>query len=136
VTGRFAPCDVLPRQFGPQFPIRRHVQDELTLASHAERDVPLALIARIADRDGHPQTAADFSQSQPCGRASLITTSARLPRRDTTRSGRHFTFAMYYNFVRIHKTLRTTPAMAANVTERLWEIGDIVNVLEAWEAAK
>jgi 3-methyladenine DNA glycosylase/8-oxoguanine DNA glycosylase len=45
-------------------------------------------------------------------------------------------FAMYYNFVRIHKTLRTTPAMAANVTKRLWEIGDIVNVLEAWEAAK
>jgi IS1 family transposase len=42
-------------------------------------------------------------------------------------------FAMYYNFVRIHKTLRTTPAMAANVTKRLWEIGDIVDVLEAWE---
>ena len=42
-------------------------------------------------------------------------------------------FAMYYNFVRIHKTLRTTPAMAAGVTSRLWEIGDIVNVLEAWE---
>jgi IS1 family transposase len=43
-------------------------------------------------------------------------------------------FAMYYNFVRIHKTLRTTPAMAAGVTSRLWEIGDIVDVLEAWEA--
>ena len=42
-------------------------------------------------------------------------------------------FAMYYNFVRIDKTLRTTPAMAANVTKRLWEIGDIVDVLEAWE---
>src|SRR5579863_5879416 len=42
-------------------------------------------------------------------------------------------FAMYYNFVRIHKTLRTTPAMAAGVTSRLWEIGDIVNVLETWE---
>jgi hypothetical protein len=42
-------------------------------------------------------------------------------------------FAMYYNFVRIHKTLRTTPAMAANVSKRLWEIGDIVDVLEAWE---
>ena len=42
-------------------------------------------------------------------------------------------FAMYYNFVRIHKTLRTTPAMAANVTKKLWEIGDIVDVLEAWE---
>ncbi|PNE10508.1 MAG: hypothetical protein CR217_13930 [Beijerinckiaceae bacterium] len=42
-------------------------------------------------------------------------------------------FAIYYNFVRIHKTLRTTPAMAADVTKRLWEIGDIVDVLEAWE---
>jgi len=26
-----------------------------------------------------------------------------------------------------------TPAMAAKVTERLWEIGDIIDVLEAWE---
>jgi hypothetical protein len=42
-------------------------------------------------------------------------------------------FAMYYNFVRIHKTLRTTPAMAAKVIERLWEMGDIVDMLEAWE---
>lgn len=42
-------------------------------------------------------------------------------------------FAMYYNFVRIHKTLRVTPAMAAGVTDRLWEIGDIVQVLEDWE---
>jgi hypothetical protein len=42
-------------------------------------------------------------------------------------------FAMYYNFVRIHKTPRTTPAMAAGITSRLWEIGDIVGVLEAWE---
>jgi hypothetical protein len=28
--------------------------------------------------------------------------------------------------------LRTTPAMAAKVTERLWEMGDIVDMLEAW----
>jgi hypothetical protein len=44
-------------------------------------------------------------------------------------------FAMYYDCVRIHKTLRTTPAMAAGVTKRLWEIGDIIDVLEAWEAS-
>ena len=42
---------------------------------------------------------------------------------------------LYYNFVRIHKTLRTTPALAAGVTDRLWEIDGIVDVLEAWEAA-
>jgi hypothetical protein len=27
-----------------------------------------------------------------------------------------------------------TPATAAGVTKRLWEMGDIVDVLEAWEA--
>ena len=43
---------------------------------------------------------------------------------------------MYYNFVRIHKTLRVTPAMAAGVTDKLWEIADIVALIEAKEAAK
>jgi IS1 family transposase len=41
---------------------------------------------------------------------------------------------MYYNFVRIHQTLRTTPAMAASVTKRLWEMTDVVDVLEVWES--
>jgi hypothetical protein len=40
---------------------------------------------------------------------------------------------MNYNFCRIHKTLRVTPAMAAGVTDKLWGIGDIVKVLEDWE---
>ena len=43
---------------------------------------------------------------------------------------------MYYNFVRIHATLRTTPAMAAGVTDRLWEVSNMVEVLEAWETTK
>ncbi len=43
---------------------------------------------------------------------------------------------MYYNFVRIHQTLRTTPAMAAGITKKLWEMTDVVDVLEAWEASK
>lgn len=45
-------------------------------------------------------------------------------------------FTTYYNFVRIHKTLRVTPAMAAGVTDKLWEIGNIVDVLEKWEAER
>ena len=43
---------------------------------------------------------------------------------------------MYYNFVRIHSTLRMAPAMAAGVSDRLWEIGDIVALVEAKEAEK
>ena len=44
-------------------------------------------------------------------------------------------FAMCYNFVCIHRTLRTSPAMAEKVTERLWVISDIVDVLATWEMA-
>src|SRR5262249_9536164 len=44
--------------------------------------------------------------------------------------------AMFYNFVRLHQTLKITPAMAAGVTDKLWEIGDLVKVLEDWEAAR
>ena len=40
----------------------------------------------------------------------------------------------YYNWVRIHQKLRVTPAMAAGLTDRLWEIGDIVDLIEAEEA--
>lgn len=43
-------------------------------------------------------------------------------------------FTTYYNFVRIHKTLRVTPAMAAGVTDRLWEISDVVLLLEEFES--
>ena len=41
---------------------------------------------------------------------------------------------MYYNFVKIHQTLRTTPAQAAGVTDRLWEIADLVSLLEGVES--
>ena len=37
---------------------------------------------------------------------------------------------MYYNFARIHRTLRVTPAMEAKVTDRLWDIEDIVKLLD------
>jgi hypothetical protein len=42
-------------------------------------------------------------------------------------------YFMHYNFVRIHQTLKITPAMAAGVTGKLWEMSDMVKVLEDWE---
>lgn len=35
---------------------------------------------------------------------------------------------MYYNFVRIHRTLQVTPVMAAGVDTRPWELGDIIDM--------
>jgi hypothetical protein len=43
---------------------------------------------------------------------------------------------LYYfscSLIKIHETLRCTPAMAAGVTDRLWEISDLVTPLEAEE---
>jgi IS1 family transposase len=44
--------------------------------------------------------------------------------------------SMYYNFVRLHQTLKVSPAMAAGVTDRLWEMVDVVDVLDAFEAKR
>ena len=39
----------------------------------------------------------------------------------------YFTF---YNWTRIHKTLRTTPAMAAGLTDRVWDMEEIVALMD------
>jgi IS1 family transposase len=44
--------------------------------------------------------------------------------------------SMYYNFVRLHQTLKVSPAMAAGVTDRLWEMADVVDVIDAFEAKR
>ncbi len=44
-------------------------------------------------------------------------------------------YFMHYNFVRIHQTLRCTPAMEAGVTDRLWSLEDMVEIVDEWEAA-
>lgn len=43
---------------------------------------------------------------------------------------------MHYNFVRIHKSLHTTPAMAAGVSDKLWSIADIAALVPEPEAKK
>jgi len=35
----------------------------------------------------------------------------------------------HYNFVRVHQTLRTTPAMAANLTDHLWTLEELLGTL-------
>jgi hypothetical protein len=40
-------------------------------------------------------------------------------------------YTVWYNFVRIHKTLRVAPAMAAGVSSKLWEMADVVALIDA-----
>ena len=38
-------------------------------------------------------------------------------------------FFMFYNFARVHQTLRVTPAMQAGISDHVWGIEEIVELL-------
>jgi hypothetical protein len=42
-------------------------------------------------------------------------------------------YSTFYNFARINSAVRMSPAMACGLEQRLWDIGDIVQLVEAWE---
>ena len=43
-------------------------------------------------------------------------------------------YTVWYNWTRIHKTLRATPAMAAGLTDKVWDMSEIVALMD--EVAK
>ena len=40
-------------------------------------------------------------------------------------------YTLFHNFVRMHKTLRCTPAMAAGLSDKLWSMADLVAMIDA-----
>jgi hypothetical protein len=42
----------------------------------------------------------------------------------------------YYNFVRVHQTLRVTPAMEAGLSDHVWSVGELVLLMPEPEAKK
>ena len=44
-------------------------------------------------------------------------------------------YFVFYNFCRIHKTLKITPAMAAGLTQTVWSMEDIVARMDAMAPA-
>jgi hypothetical protein len=39
-------------------------------------------------------------------------------------------YFMYYNFCRVHQTLRVTPAMEAGISSHAWTVEDLARLLE------
>jgi hypothetical protein len=100
------------------------------------------LIATVSRRIGDPDMAHVSTSYAERNNLNIRMHSRRMTRLTNAFSKKvenhahamalHF---LYYNFVRIHKTLKVTPAIAAGVTDRLWEVTDMVSVLEAWETS-
>jgi hypothetical protein len=42
-------------------------------------------------------------------------------------------YAVFYNFTKIHKTLKVTPAMEAGLTDRVWDMRDVLELIEQSE---
>jgi len=42
--------------------------------------------------------------------------------------------SVHYNFCRVHKTLGTTPAVAAGITDHTWSLDEMIRLLEEAEA--
>jgi len=40
-------------------------------------------------------------------------------------------YTVFYNWTRIHKTTRVTPAMEASLTDRLWTMKDVAEMIDA-----
>jgi hypothetical protein len=45
-------------------------------------------------------------------------------------------YTVWYNFMKMHKTLKMTPALAANVTDTLWSMDELVALVDRHDAAQ
>ena len=43
-------------------------------------------------------------------------------------------YFVWYNFARTHKAHKLSPAMAAGITDKLWDVADIVKLIGDYEA--
>jgi IS1 family transposase len=45
-------------------------------------------------------------------------------------------YTCWYNFVKMHRTLKMTPALASGVSDRLWSMDDLVALIDQWDEAQ
>ncbi|MGB9068455.1 MAG: IS1 family transposase [Candidatus Acidiferrales bacterium] len=121
-------------------------------------DIDYAMLVKIYGEDASPEKRYSPAECIGCRRVgivgspkeSLISTShverqnltMRMKMRRFTRLTNAFSkkvqnhvwaialHYMHYNFCRVHRSLRVTPAMEAGVTEHVWTIGEVVDLLQ------
>jgi len=96
-------------------------------------------LRRRSEREDQRQPRSALDQHVVHGGANPTT---RMSRRRFTRLTNAFSkklgnhahmvalYALWYNFVRVHKTLRVSPAMAAGIETRLWSMEDVVAMID------
>lgn len=89
--------------------------------------------AKKVRREGNPDTAhvsTSYVERQNLTMRMSMRRFTRLTNAFSKKLDNHIhalaLYFVFYNFTRIHKTLRMSPAMAAGVTDRLWSLDDVI----------
>jgi hypothetical protein len=45
-------------------------------------------------------------------------------------------YAVWYNFIRIHKTLRCSPAMESGIVDHLFSFEELIAIVDEWDASQ
>ena len=95
---------------------------------------------RVGGRPDPAHISTSYAERQNLSMRMDIRRFTRLTNASSKKAENHAhgvaIYIMHYNFVRIHQTLRCTPAMASCVTTKLWELGDMVKILEDRETQR
>ncbi len=95
---------------------------------------------RITGKPDRKHVSTSYAERQNLTMRMSMRRFTRLTNAFSRKVEHHFyalaIYFMHYNFVRIHQTIKCSPAMAAGISKTLWEIEDIVRIVDEWEAAR
>ncbi len=95
--------------------------------------------AKITGNPDHDHVSTSYVERQNLTMRMSMRRFTRLTNAHSKKLANHHhaqaLYFMYYNFVRINSAVKMSPAMAAGIESRLWEISDIVKLIDDAEGA-
>jgi hypothetical protein len=74
---------------------------------------------------------ASSGSVESCRRTALFSADERVQQKIENHVAALALYFMYYNFCRVHQTLRVTPAMEAGIADHVWSVEEIVALLDS-----
>lgn len=91
--------------------------------------------ARVEGRPDPAHVSTSYAERQNLTMRMQMRRFTRLTNAFSKKAEAHYhmvaLYTVWYNFVRMHKTLRCSPAMAAGLSDRLWDMADVVALIDA-----
>lgn len=90
---------------------------------------------RVEGRPDPAHISTSYSERENLTKRMSMRRFTRLTNAFSKKAEAHYhmvaLYTVWYNFVRMHKTLRCAPAMAGGISDRLWSMEDIVALIDA-----